>query len=95
MPAFSLALFAPWKSDSTLVAFRLQSTEGFDIDSTPPAMPTWDRPALMASCTDSMAVMLVMQLSVTVTDRTESGRRLEKLTSRARWGTRASTVTMP
>ena len=41
---------------------------GLDMESTPPAIPTSVRPVAMASCTEAIAEVPLMQLSVTVND---------------------------
>ena len=79
----------------TREAFFENRIAGFDIDSTPPAMPTEARPARIESAMLLTAVIPVMQLSVIVYERTPTGSCERKFTSRANCGTFGASVTMP
>ncbi len=57
---------AKLRSEKARAARRENITAGFDIESTPPAIPTPVRPARIESATLEMAVMPVMQLSTMV-----------------------------
>ncbi len=77
------------------LARLLNITVGLDIDSTPPARPISARPATIESKTDVMADVPAIQLSTTVSARTEDGSPLENTTSLASCGILASSTVIP
>ena len=85
----------PARSTKVPLARRVNRIGGFDMESTPPAMPTSQSPRAIALATVSIAVRPVMQLSDTEIARTLDSRRLANTTSRAKWGSLGSGTTIP
>ena len=69
-PSLAPRVLAEAASRKMRLALLLNSIAGFDIDSTPPAIPTSARPATIESWIAAMAEAPVMQLSVNVSDLT-------------------------